>query len=110
MNGERFSAFVTKADGNIIRLKLNENSISNILSDLGFVYDETLSEYTLTTSGAQEKARVFEKLRAAGVCFSAGKEWCPAEVFEYLRDKGLLSGSFKKISWRGPDDYHITVE
>lgn len=103
-------AFVTKADGKIVRVKLVDSSLQNELSSLGFVYDPDLSEYTFSVSGNQEKAELFDKLRILEVGFSSGKEWSPAEVFEYLRETGLLTGSFKRISWSAPGDYHLTVD
>ncbi len=33
--------------------------------------------------------------------------WPPAAVFDYLREKKLLKGSFKEITWRGPGDWFI---
>ncbi len=33
--------------------------------------------------------------------------WPPAEDFDYIRKKGLLSEKFKEIRWRGPDDWFI---
>ncbi|MCG3766502.1 hypothetical protein EXA23_09825 [Vibrio cincinnatiensis] len=110
MSEELVKAFVTKADGKVVRVKLIDSSFQNELSNLGFVYDSGLSEYTFLVSGNQEKAELFDKLRVLEVNFSDGREWCPAEVFEYLRETGLLSGSFKKISWSGPGDYHLTVD
>ncbi|WKD50705.1 hypothetical protein [Microbulbifer spongiae] len=110
MSEELVKAFVTKADGKVVRVKSVDSSFQNELSNLGFVYDSDLSEYIFSVSGNLEKAELFDKLRTLEVSFSSGKEWCPAEVFEYLREAGLLSGSFTKISWSGPGDYHLTVD
>jgi hypothetical protein len=110
MSEELVKAFVTKADANVVRIKLLDSSFQSELSNLGFVFDSGLSEYTFSVTGNQEKAELFDKLRALDAGFSSGKEWCPAEVFEYLRETGLLTGSFKKISWNGPGDYHLTVD
>jgi hypothetical protein len=49
------------------------------------------------------------KLRDNNFFFSGGREWCPAEVFEYLREQSLLKGSYKKISWADPNNYRIDV-
>lgn len=110
MNGTLVKAFVTKADRKAVCVRLIVNSFQSELFNLGFKYDSELSEFIFLVSGDQEKADIFCKLRALGVSFSGGKEWCSAEVFEYLRDIGLLSGNFQRISWRGPGDYHLTVE
>lgn len=34
--------------------------------------------------------------------------WPPAAVFDYLREKDLLKGGFKEITWRGSDDWLVT--
>ncbi|MNL75863.1 hypothetical protein D3C87_2017350 [compost metagenome] len=48
------------------------------------------------------KVKLFEKLRDEGICFSAGHDWCPADVFEFLRDQKMLNGVYRKIVWDGP--------
>jgi hypothetical protein len=53
---------------------------------------------------------VFDELRSLGVAFSAGKEWCPSEVFEYLRDEQLLSGKYLRVAWTQPGQYRLTNE
>lgn len=109
MTAEQIRAYVSSAAGESIRLTVVDEAINRLLLALGFTPEKGSAQYELRVPGEQEKARIFDQLRALDVCFSGGKEWCPAEVFEYLRDKGILSGSFKKISWRGPNDYHITL-
>ena len=110
MNNDSIMAFVTKADGKIVRVHLLEESFERELIGLGFSFDDDYGEYTLLTSGNDNKSELFEKLRDLGVAFSGGKEWCPSEVFEYLRKTGLLSGNYTKISWSGPRDHHCTTE
>lgn len=51
----------------------------------------------------EECVRLLEKLRSLGLAFSYGRDWAPSEIFEYYREKGLLSGSYKRISWTGPN-------
>lgn len=110
MNDQSTKAFVTKADGKVIRVKLLDSSFKEELSNMGFSYDDELSEYSIPSDDNTIKAGIFEKLRDLNVSFSGGKEWCPSEVFEYLRETGLITGQFKKIGWSGPGDYHLTVE
>lgn len=106
---ENLLAYVTKADGKEIRVHVVNSSVVSDLLSLGFVYDKNLGEYTIMTTDVSEKANNFDRLRVLGVCFSDGREWCPSEVFEYLRDQKKLSGTFKRISWRSPNDAHIVV-
>ena len=58
----------------------------------------------------EEKAQVLTTLRDLGVCFSAGREWNPTEVFEWLRDQGLVSGPYRRIGWRGPGDFEVWAD
>jgi hypothetical protein len=51
------------------------------------------------------KSNILLKLQDAGFAFSQGREWCPAEVFEWLRNQGLAKGPFKSIAWKGPGQW-----
>ena len=76
----------------------------------GNAYDVDLNEYKIATLGDEKKAEIFNKLRDMDVYFSDGREWCPSEVFEHLRDTGLLSGKFTMISWAAPSEFFITTD
>jgi len=54
-------------------------------------------------------ARIARDLIALGLPFSAGKEWCPSEVVEDLRDRGLVTGPFEQIYWTGADCHLRTL-
>jgi hypothetical protein len=103
------NAFVTKADGQQVRVVTLNNALDFELKSLGFMYDQGLSMYVKDTPDNAGKASLFELLRDLDVCFSDGKEWCPAELFEYFRELGLLSGQFKRVAWTDPNTYRITV-
>ena len=107
---EIVKAYVTKADGEVVRVKLLDSTFEKDLLNLGFSFDAEFLEYAIQASNDTEKANLFNMLRNLDVSFSSGKEWCPSEVFEYLRELGLISGDFKRISWRGPGKFYITVE
>lgn len=99
MSNKGEAAYVTKADGSEIRIHVVDSLIEKPLKSLGFTFDSSLGEYTRTVKSISEKAQAFDELRNLDVSFSGGREWCPAEVFEFLRDQNILSGSFKKIVW-----------
>lgn len=103
-------AYVTKSDGDFVRVKILCAKIKGKLVDIGFVNDVDLNEYKIATLGDEEKAEIFNKLRDMDVCFSDGREWCPSEVFEHLRDAGLLSGKFTMISWAAPGEFFIATD
>ncbi|TVP52495.1 MAG: hypothetical protein EA349_15495 [Halomonadaceae bacterium] len=102
MTVDTVKAVVTKADDNAIRVKVYDKSIIQDIEKIGFFYNHDSSDYVMHVFDDNEKASVFNALRDLKVGFSAGKEWCPSEVFEYLRDIGLLTGTFCKVAWVSP--------
>lgn len=107
MTNEQLQAYVEKADDDAIRLRVIDHGLDAALAALGFTAGAEADVFSRDVADDAEKANVFDALRSLGVAFSDGKEWCPAEVFEYLRDKGLLSGKFVRISWRQPGQFHL---
>ncbi|MEO6677972.1 MAG: hypothetical protein ABIO21_11400 [Pseudomonas sp.] len=103
-------AYVTHADGNYIRVKTVDSSLKSALLNLGFFSKADVDEYNIPTPNNEIKATVFTQLRTLDVCFSSGREWSPAEVFQYLRDLKLLSGGFRQITWTGPNHFVVTDE
>lgn len=56
-------------------------------------------------------AEVLTSLRDEGLPFlSVEHGWAPAAVFEALRERGLIGGSYASVSWDGPDAPRITTE
>lgn len=97
-------AFVSEGALLEVVVKVIDGSVIKLLEELGFVAVSGKEQTTLSlTAPDQEfKIRLFEKLRDEGVCFSDGPDWCPADVFEFLRDQKLLAGVYRKIIWLGP--------
>lgn len=109
MTDEKVWAFVTLADANTVRVKTTNADRIDELLKLGFSFDNSVSEYATTVMNDTEKATLFDQLRQLEVSFSAGREWSPSEVFEHLREQGLLSGKYKRISWSSPHKYNVTA-
>ena len=101
-------AYVARSDGDFVRVKILNGKIKKELISIGFVNDIDLGEYKIATPSDEKKAEIFNRLRDMDVYFSYGREWCPSEVFEHLRDAGLLSGKFTMISWTAPGEFFIT--
>ncbi|WP_152027160.1 hypothetical protein [Stenotrophomonas maltophilia] len=100
------SAYVQRADGNAVQVSLLDETPRAALLALGFRgQGGTLQR---GVGDDDEKARLFIALRDCGIAFSDGREWCPAEVFAWLRERGLLAGTFLRIAWQGPDRFEIT--
>jgi hypothetical protein len=98
--------FVLIADADDIVVQAAEPELRKYLAALGFRVDPLEpKKLSLTTSGDAQKADIFARLRDKEVCFARGREWSPAEVFEYLKEQGLLQGGFTEITWRSPEDW-----
>lgn len=57
--------------------------------------------------GEVELASILAALRDAGLPFGFGRQWPPCDVFEDLRERGLVSGKYKKVFWHGPGQYEV---
>ena len=101
-------AYVATADGDVIRVQVIDKALDSPLRAIGFSTAAQKDIYVLQVADNKQKAKVFDELRSLGVAFSAGKEWCPSEVFEYLRDEQLLSGKYLRVAWTQPG--HLIVE
>lgn len=97
---------VAQASGNLIYVKVGPATDIPMLHSLGFSPDpKDHRRFVAVVSSDVEKGRLFAALRDNGILFSYGREWNPAEVFEYLKEQGYVKGPFKIISWRRPGDW-----
>jgi hypothetical protein len=101
------AAYVEQADAAAIRVRAMRNEHDTALRALGFARTGEAGVSAMVVRDDAEKAEAFHALRELGLAFAAGREWCPAEVFGYLRDKGLLSGPFLRIAWTQPGRYRV---
>ncbi|MBA4703768.1 hypothetical protein [Pseudomonas savastanoi] len=102
-------AFVSEGALSEIVVKVIDDSVIEFLLGIGFVAApcKEQKKLSLTAPDQDFKAKIFSILRDEGVCFSAGPDWCPAEVFEFLRDQKILTGNYRKIIWYGPGKLKI---
>ncbi|MGC5704387.1 hypothetical protein J4P02_29710 [Pseudomonas sp. NFXW11] len=107
MIDQQLKAYVAKADGDTVRLRVLDATLAAAVTALGFVATFEPDVYAMDVADDGQKAVLFDALRTLGVAFSDGREWCPAEVFEYLRDMNLLGGKFIRVSWKEPGRYHL---
>lgn len=104
---------VSQADGDQIIVDAQDIQHESVLQGLGFNLRSSSPNRILQLSVAsdKDKADVFSKLRDAGIAFSRGRGWwCPAEVYEWLRDQGYMHGPFQSIAWRGPGQWVVRQE
>jgi hypothetical protein len=106
---------VTKADGDQVVVEVHGAGDAVRLASLGFTTGPDAGippalTYVAPVPDEGAKVRVFAALRDAGVPFAAGREWSPAELFEWFRDRRLLAGGFRSIAWRGPGQWVVRDE
>jgi hypothetical protein len=69
-----------------------------------------LSRGTWTFPARDEQAlgTLLHELRELGVAFAwQPSGWPPAAVFAHLRDRGMVEGPIKAITWRAPGDFQL---
>ena len=110
MNTKNSAAYISQADGDFVSVKNIDLSIRKSLTNIGLKHEETDNNCKIYVVNDAEKAQLMEQLRDLEIYFSDGKEWCPSEIFEHFRDKGLTHGKYTKISWIGPNAYHIFAD
>jgi hypothetical protein len=98
--------YVREAAADDVVVHAEDPGAVEILKRLGF---SEVSDATFASAfGSDEaKAEVLGKLRDCEVAFSAGAGWSPSEVFEELRDRHLIQGQYKRISWTRPGEFQI---
>lgn len=105
MTNHKTPDYVYQADRDFITIKAVNPEIIDTLIKIGFIKNNEL--YSIKTKDISDKSAIVEKIRDIGLLFSDGKEWCPAEVFEYLREEKLISGKYSKISFTGNENFII---
>ena len=107
MEAPELPSYVSEADRNFVVVIVHDEVVIRELESFSFRRVNDRNELIISVDSQQDKAKLFEQLRALRFCFARGREWSPAEVFEYLRDRGLISGSFSEIVWTKPDVWQV---
>jgi len=98
----------------ILNHKIYLNNISDqvidAIKEIGAFQDEITGQpvWLIHYGNDKELAEKLHELNKLGFLFvgePAG--WPPAEVFDHIRKKNLLSDNFKEVRWRGPGDWYI---
>ena len=70
--------------------------------------DRSATTVAFSYTSEPELANILSALRDQGVAFvSAEAGWPPAAVFEQLRTRGLLSGTYEELLFSGPGKWSI---
>lgn len=95
----RFLSRVTLiVDDTVLVQCRNPKSLLCILSLCGLPSLLAPGSWVIHFSSEKELGRALSRMRDWGVAFEAGKEWCPSEVFEELREKEIISGEYLMIA------------
>ncbi|HEU0295798.1 MAG TPA: hypothetical protein VFR47_23875 [Anaerolineales bacterium] len=88
-----------------IRLENVSNDLIDSLKDLG-AKESTINDevvWIIDFGDDNDLATKLQALNKMGVLFVGEPSgWPPAAIFTDLRERKLLEGTFKEISWRGP--------
>jgi hypothetical protein len=102
-------AYVKAANDKYVIVNTDDAPKKKALMERGFEEHKN-GDFHRMVENAEKKALVLEDLRDLGFAFSVGPGWSPSEVFEDLRDRNLLQGCYKRLSWTGPKQFHITED
>lgn len=112
--------YVAECAGDEIKITCTDEKIRRKIAALGFqfvplpdYYKDFYGNvdgmyYVFKVSSVEEKANTLSDIRNLQIPFAGGKEWNPQEVFEYLRERGYLFGSYLAISWSSSDKFVVT--
>ncbi|MEQ5840510.1 hypothetical protein N0A02_13850 [Paraburkholderia acidicola] len=76
-----------------------------VLRSLGFVSNG--DRWVRPIADATDRQRLMQIMIEMKAIFSAGRDWSPQELADHFRATGVISGSYRLISWQGPDRYRI---
>lgn len=97
--------FVEYILGGEITIMCDDRDHRDFLKRLGATKQFFRQIWTLKYSSDEELAQLLSALRDHGYALvNAPSGWPPGAVFEDLRERGLVSGDYEEIVWRGPND------
>jgi transposase len=95
---------INELAGSRIVAKCNNMQLIDFLTSLGFKNSGT---YYIKQVNEEERIKTIKILIKNGALFSEGRDWSPAELVLYYREKGIINEKFKSISWTNPKKYNI---
>jgi len=57
-----------------------------------------------------DRINLLKDLIQLSALFSSGRDWSPAELVDFYRERGDIGQSYRVISWRGPGAFYIRIE
>lgn len=104
--------YIDAVQNDQVIVKSKELDKIQFLIELGFKKKWfSVDEFYMKYRSEKDLAGIFSLLNTKGFIFASDSNgWPPAAIFEYLREKGLVKGSIKKILWKGRGDFEIFEE
>lgn len=101
--------FVSLVLNGTIRIEAVTTLLADELLRLGGQrFTEGGEVWSLPYDGEGELAGLLDHLNRLGVLFEGQPAgWPPSAIFEDLRDKNLLSGSFREVTWSGSGKWFV---
>ena len=93
-----------------IRIENVSNNLLDSLKNLGAKENTINNEavWSIHFGDDNDLAEKLQQLNKLGVLFAGEPSgWPPAAIFEDLRERKLVDGSFKEISWTGPGKWFV---
>jgi hypothetical protein len=87
------------------RLEMTQGGPSGELAALGFQMED--GRHVRPIRHEQDRRTLAHALVGLGALFSVGPGWTPSDLLEYYRTQGEEIGTFKSISWTGPNAFLI---
>jgi hypothetical protein len=92
--------------GSRVVVECIDNQLEDLLISLGFECKDRF--YIKQIDEEEKRINIIRALMTSTVLFAEGRDWSPAELMLYYREKGIINGKFKIISWTKPNEYNIT--
>jgi hypothetical protein len=106
MNIHNDEIVVTDIAGAYARVHATSSVHKRNLVTIGFVEEGDV--LVLLLRDERDRAEAIKMLIDLGALFSVGTGWSPAELVEHYREQGLISGSYRAIAWKNPEQYLIS--
>jgi hypothetical protein len=104
----KLPSYVVEIIGGSIVIYVADTKIRSIVRELGgkrMLFP--LKNWCISYETNEALAKMLTVLQENGVPFGSGKQWPPCDVFEELKMKNLVSGSYKKIFWHNQNHYEV---
>jgi hypothetical protein len=72
---------------------------------LGFILEG--DQMVRKISDIADRLKIVGELIELGALFASGRDWSPAELVDFYREQRMILTGYRRISWKGPNQYLI---